>query len=380
MLTRWTVPLVGVLLSCFVSAGAAAEARFEALFRRINALGSQGDGNQDAAAAWKELVAHGADALLPTLAALGEAKPIPANWLRTAVDAIVEKERLNKRALPLDQLEAFVKERARAPRSRRRAYELLVEADPKAPERLLPGMIDDPSVELRRDAIAAAIEQATPLIQSDPKRAEIEFRKLFAACRHQDQAEQIAKTLRKLDTDVDLTAHFGFIAKWVVVGPFDSPNGSGYLKPFEPEHAVDLSANYQGKDGKPVKWHSYWTFDTYGSVDLNEALGKHKDAAGYAFAAIESPAERPVEIRLGSIVAVEVFLNGTRVFNFEEHHHGQRMDQYVGRGTLKAGRNELLVKLIQNNQTESWAQEWTFQLRLCDETGGAIPLKLLTAN
>jgi hypothetical protein len=379
MLTRWTGPLLGVLLFCFVSTAAAAEAPFDALFRRINALGPQGDGNQDAAAAWRQLVAHGADALLPTLTALGEAKPIPANWLRTAIDAIVEKERLNKRALPLDQLEAFIKERAHAPRSRRRAYELLVEADPKAPERLLPGMIEDPSVELRRDAIAAAIERATPLIQSDPKGAEAESLKLFAACRHQDQAEQIAKTLRKLGADVDLTAHFGFITKWMVAGPFESPNGSGYLKPFEPERKVDLSATYEGK-GREVKWHSYWTFDTYGSVDLNEALGKHKDAVGYAFAAIESPAERPVEVRLGSVVAVEVFLNGKRVFNFEEHHHGQRMDQYIGRGTLQAGRNKLLVKLIQNNQTESWAQEWTFQLRLCDETGGAIPLKLLTAN
>src|SRR5262249_38023622 len=163
----------------------------------------------------------------------------------------------------------------------------------------------------------------------DPKKAELEFRKLFAASRHQDQAEQIAKTLRKLGADVDLTAHFGFVTKWMVIGPFDSPKGAGYLKSFEPEHTAHPSASYMGKDRKAVKWHSYWTFESYGSVDLNEAHGKHKGTVGYAFAALESPTERPVEIRLGSIVAVEVFLNGKRVYNFEEYHHGQRMDQYV---------------------------------------------------
>jgi hypothetical protein len=87
-----------------------------------------------------------------------------------------------------------------------------------------------------------------------------------------------------------------------------------------------------------------------------------------------------VEIRLGCPTAVKVFLNGEQVFAHEEYHHGRRMDQYVARATLKAGLNQLLVKVCQNEQTESWAQSWEFQLRICDSTGGAVPLVLKTAN
>jgi hypothetical protein len=69
-------------------------------------------------------------------------------------------------------------------------------------------------------------------------------------------------------------------------------------------------------------------------------------------------------------------LNGKEIFAREEYHHGSRFDQYVVRATLKAGANELLVKVCQNNQTDAWAQVWQFQLRLADATGGAAPFKL----
>ena len=48
------------------------------------------------------------------------------------------------------------------------------------------------------------------------------------------------------------------------------------------------------------------------------------------------------------------------------------MDQYVGRGELKAGNNVILLKICQNEQTEAWAQDWKFQLRVCDASGKAI--------
>ena len=79
----------------------------------------------------------------------------------------------------------------------------------------------------------------------------------------------------------------------------------------------------------------------------------------------------PVQVRAGSTNALKVFVNGKEVFAREEYHHGTRMDQHVGRGTLRAGRNEILVKVCQNEQTESWAESWGFQLRVCDALGGA---------
>jgi hypothetical protein len=50
-----------------------------------------------------------------------------------------------------------------------------------------------------------------------------------------------------------------------------------------------------------------------------------------------------------------------------------RMDQYSARATLKKGKNEILVKVCQNEQKEAYAQVWQFQLRLTDKVGSAVP-------
>lgn len=360
----------------FAGAAYAAESTdADRLIGRIKAVSKEGAGNQEAGAAWKDLVGLGGPALFPTLAALDDASPRAANWLRSAVNAVAEKEKEAGRPLPNDRLEAFVKDPKHGPTGRRIAYELLCEADPKTPDRLLPGMIDDPNGEIRREAVAAALKKAEKLTGDAAK---AEYTRLFGAVRDQDQATTIVTALEKLGAKPDVPAHFGVVAKWMLAGPFDSTKGAGFAAVYEPEKKVDLAAKYQGKGGVEVVWKKHITPDPYGKVDLNKALEKHKDAVAYAFAVVDSDAERPVEIRFGCISAVKVFLNGRPVFAREEYHHGDRFDQYVARGTLKAGRNELLVKVCQNNQTEQWAQAWTFQLRLCDVTGGALPVKVVT--
>ena len=55
----------------------------------------------------------------------------------------------------------------------------------------------------------------------------------------------------------------------------------------------------------------------------------------------------------------------------------ESIDGMIGKSTLKAGRNEVLIKVCQNEQKDDWAQAWSFQLRLCDAIGGAIPFKVL---
>src|SRR5689334_20049644 len=60
------------------------------LVARIRAVGGEGAGNAEAAAAWKELVRLGPGALPEVLAALDDAGPVAANWLRAAVDAVAE--------------------------------------------------------------------------------------------------------------------------------------------------------------------------------------------------------------------------------------------------------------------------------------------------
>lgn len=349
------------------------------LLARLKAVGREGAGNPEAGAAWRALVRMGPDALLPTLAALDDASPTAANWLRTAVDAIVEHELSAGRALPAASLEAFVRDTNHAGPGRRLAYECLVRVDSDAPNRLLPGMLNDPGAELRRDAVERALQEPKQLLaKGDKPAATAAYRKLLACARDREQVDLIAKELKQLGQSVDLAAQYGFITRWRLIGPFDNTGGAGFAKIFPPEKGVDLVAPCAGKKDLELRWIDHATTDPYGLVDLNKALGKNMGAVAYAFAVVDSPAERAVQLRAGSNNAVKLYLNGKQVCFREEYHHGTRMDQHIGEGTLKAGRNEVLIKVCQNEQTESWAQSWSFQLRLSDSLGGAVPYTLVT--
>ena len=373
---------VFVLLSSVGLASAATLADAPKLLNQIKAVSKEGAGNQEAGAAWKELVTLGGEAIFPTLTAMDDASPAAANWLRSAVTALAEKETAAGKKLPAQDLEAFVKDRKHNPAARRIAYELLVQADPKTPDRLLPAMLDDPSGELRRDAIAMAMTKAEKL---EGEAAKAEYQKLFANVRDDDQAKKIAAALEKAGGKADLVAQFGIVTDWVLAGPFDGPKASGFKTPYPPEAKLDLAATYKGKGDLEVKWKPFtvavdpkdYDLDKVGEVDLNKAIGRHKDAVAYAHTVVETDKELPVEIRYGCINASKVFLNGKQVFAREEYHHGESFDQYVVKVTLKPGKNDLLVKVCQNDQKEPFAQVWQFKLRICDATGGAVPVKIV---
>ena len=77
-------------------------------------------------------------------------------------------------------------------------------------------------------------------------------------------------------------------------------------------------------------------------------------------------------MRLATENACKLWLNGKLLLESEDYHSFTKMDQFIGRGEMKAGRNLILVKICQNEQTEDWAQVWQFQLRVCDAIGKAI--------
>lgn len=350
------------------------------LLKEIKAVTKEGAGNPEAQAAWKLLVSQGIDSLLPTLGAMDDATPLASNWLRTAVTAIAEKEKIAGKKLPAAELEKFVLDSKHGPVARRLAYELLSDVDPKAPQRLLPGFLNDPSGDLRRDAVEAELTKLAEEAKKDPKPLKGAYEKLFVASRDQDQAEKIAKVLKDMGSEPNLGTHFGVIKNWMIVGPFDSTKGTGFDKAYPPEAGVDLKATYKGKDDKEVSWKPVLSDDTYGLVNFNKAIAKHMDVAAYAYTIIESESDLPVELRFGSYCAVKVFLNGKQLYAREEYHHGERFDQYLATATLKKGKNELLIKVCQNNQKEPWAQNWQFMFRVCDATGGAAPVKVLVGK
>ena len=374
--------LLAVLCCLFLSGPicSAADGKTELLLDRIKAVRKEGAGNSDAANAWCELVQLGPAALFDILAAIDDKDAVPANWLRCAVDTISERELNAGRGLPATALETFVTGTKNSGTARRLAYEWLARVDKSAPSRLLPGMLDDPSRELRRDAIEFGLEKARVLEAGTRKEAAVTaFQELWAAARDQDQVDAIAKELTGLGVAVDLQKRYNFIGRWLLLGPFGNTQGSGFDKANPLEQSVDVLADYEGKNGA-IRWTEYATADPYGMVDLNHALGKNMGASGYALAEVDSPFPQSVELRAGSDNAIKIFLNGKQLYFREEYHHGARMDQHVGVGTLKKGRNRILVKLCQDEQTASWAQSWGFQLRVCDSLGGAVPVQVVDAR
>ncbi len=348
------------------------------LIAQIKAVGKEGKGNVEAGKAWRSLVEQGPDVLPQVLAGLDDAAPISANWLRAAAEVIADRGFRDEK-LSASELEAFVRDTRHAGAGRRLAFEWLAKVDPKAKERLLPGMIDDPGAELRREAIEAWLKQAQQIFdKKDESRARSEYQKILAAARDHDQVKLAAARLEKLGVKTDLTARFGYVTRWAIVGPFDNSGGTGFNTTNPPERGIDLKAVYVGKENQKLQWQEYITTAALGLVDLNKVLGKLHGATAFAFAAIDSPQERPVEIRVASNNAIRIYLNGKEVFFREEYHHGMQMDQHVGKGMLKAGRNEVLLKVCQNEQTEDWAQLWSFQARICDALGGPVPFIVST--
>ncbi len=327
---------------------------------------------------WTKVVQCGPDAVKPLLLSMHSLEPEIAKVLRNAFEAIAAKALREGRSLPTDWMERFLTYSDQSHQARHLAYEWLCRVDPKMEKEWLPKLLSDPDADLRRYVFTAEVEKAEKLLAArEEAKAKAAFRKILSNSHDANQVETIAARLEVLGEKVDLVQHFGFITSWQVIGPFDNLNGGGFGRDFPPEKEVNLRTKHTGKFSALVGWQPYETEPRYGMVDLNHALGRHKAALGYAFVAVELDKQQPVDIRVGSENAVQVFVNGKRMVTHEEYHRGYRMDQLVAKVWLKAGRNEILVKVCQNDQKEQKAQAWSFLLRICDNAGRPVPVKVV---
>jgi hypothetical protein len=323
--------------------------------------------------AWSQLAQGEASLVVPLLEAMSDASGLASNWLVSAAQSIVDREVSAGRALPLDALGSFLMDIRQDPNARRLAFELIQRVDAETAGKLVPGMLNDPSTALRRDAVAGLLGEARAMVaEGKALAATIVYRQALGAARDVDQVDEAAKALRELGQTVDLPEHFGFLMHWSVIGPFDNTDRKGFDAVFPPEEGVDLKGEYEGKGGEPVAWQPFATADEYGMVDINQPYGTLKEVTAYAFTEYTSPTDQPAELRLGCKNAWKIWLNGELVFGRDEYHRGMSIDQYKLPVSLKKGKNTLLVKLCQNEQTEDWTVQWQFQLRVCDASGTAL--------
>jgi len=305
--------------------------------------------------------------LIDVLKSMKGASPLGKNWLLGLANSIHQKSSKSSK----DSLRDFLMDTAQDPEARYTVFRWLTDNDAELKEKMLDGMLQDTSPELRFEAVAKVLTSSenleTGVLQT-----------LLEASRHPEQVVAIIGRLGKQGITVDQSEHFGFLNTWKLIGPFDNVGS----KSFDKEYAVEsdyvagksLAGSYDGKSGA-VQWVTETTADPEGVVDLAKVFNNEKGCIVYCVASVERPADLDCEIRVGCINAQKVWVNGKLVIANEVYHTGMQIDQYVASVKLRAGTNQILIKVCQNEQKEAWAQRYVFQARLCDPTGKAIATK-----
>jgi hypothetical protein len=361
-----------VLLSLFFFLAAAQAAPLDPHLAAIRAVDREGAGNGPAAAAWKEIAKADPSALPDILRGMNGANPLAENWLRAAVTTVADQA-IAAKTLPVAALQAFLMDTKNSPGPRVVAFDLIQRADPVLADRLTPSLLEDPSAELRRHPVAKLLEAGDDaLAQGKKDAATAAFQQAMNSARDEDQIKALAKKLKDLGSPVDLPRHFGFLMNWKLIAPFPNIERKGFDTVFPPEQEINLSAEYVGKADAKIQWQDFASEDDYGKIDFNKPYTMLKEVTGYAYTEFNAAEERDAQIRLGCKNGWKVWFNGELLFARDEYHRGAKLDQYKLPVKLKKGKNTVLFKCCQNEQTETWTVEWQFQLRICDATGTAI--------
>jgi hypothetical protein len=343
---------------------------FSQAIATLRTIAPSDDGNRKAVPAVASLQqASGAD-LIPVLAAMKDATPVGRNYLAMVANSLYRK---SGSAL-ISQLDEFLQNTTNDGEARYMVLQWLTANDVTKRNDKLASMTDDPSLELRFAAIELALTRAEDI--SDKAAKATQLNSLFNSARQPTQVIAIAKKLSDLGQPVDMIRHFGFVNRWNLIGPFDNIGEAHFETVYPVESDLigqksDLSAEYSGKIG-PTRWIQHTTDNQEGVVNLAELYNKEKGAIVYAFQTFQFETAKDIELRLGTINANKVWWNGELVTSNEVYHASMEIDQYIAIAKAKPGINRLVLKLCQNEQTQGWAQDWKFQIRICEADGTAV--------
>ncbi|MFM7292515.1 MAG: hypothetical protein ACKO6B_15000, partial [Planctomycetia bacterium] len=204
---------------------------------KASGAGDRGAGQAALAAQADRIARVPADWVVPCLSAFADATPAGANWLRSGLERAVERADAGLSADALVAVVADVKQPARA---RVLAFPWLRERDRPRAEGLLDAMLDDPALDLRREAVERQLALATA---GDEVARKTVHRRCLTAARDVDQIERIAAWLAEHGEKVDVAVVLGFVRRWRVSEAFDNSRGVGFGKAYPPEAAGDGGAD-----------------------------------------------------------------------------------------------------------------------------------------
>ncbi len=341
--------------------------------KAVRAVGREGAGFDAARTAANRLRKLSTDQLPVLLDGFADANPLAQNWLRGIINDVARRQP----KLPVPTLVSYVKDVKRPADGRAFALELIGRVDTATQQQIIDSSLEDPSLAIRAQAVTSAIARARKAKDSSKEQAIKEFQTALDAARHPGQINDIIAALKELEVIVRPVDQLRIITKWRTIAPFDNVGGAGFAKVYPPEEQfttkgmLDFSKEVPGKAGK-VSWREEISDSDDGSVDLAKIYSKEKGAVCYAFTELFVNQAQAAQVRLGTSAASKIWVNGKEVASNEVYHAGSMVDQYIADVQLKAGSNQILIKLCQNEQTESWAQDWAFQFRVTDLTGRGL--------
>ncbi len=347
------------------------------LLQVISRAGPQGRGSAEAREARNLLAKRGTTVLPALLVAMDTENPVAANWYRTIYEEIVARQLMDSDVTwPVEFMKNYVSDGARAGRPRRLVLKLIDRLEPNYRDQWLPKRLADP--EFRDDAVALVLREGDEFLRDDDREAALtRFSAAFENARSRNQVIQAAERLKSLGEDADVISHLGLVTSWMLVGPFDAPGKSGFSTSLSPETHIDLRAEYTGQKDQRFGWVGHTTADPLGQLNLVSVLGRTDEAVAYAWTEITVEQQQMVQLRCSADDCCLVWLNGDRVSEHEQWLNGTRFDRFVDEVTLKSGRNKILVKVCQGPQHRNPEvfNNWSLQLRLCDENGRGIAFR-----
>jgi hypothetical protein len=372
-------PILVVCVTCQASFGQSApgDDSVRAAVAKVTNVGFHGAGHSEAVEAMKVLNAASAEQIPMLFEAFGESNAISANWLRASIQKAVD----GNDSLPVDTIKAYFADQSKSAKGRWLAWQIICKKDPEFRASSIDALVDDASMPLREVGIAKLISDANALgVDAEKMDASAKEKKsgiLKTALEHArdvDQVRSIAKSLKPLGMEVDLRKQLGFLCDWHFVAGFDNKEQAGFDVLYQPEAAPDSPDLKQTftVGQKQASWEKTVSEHETGVVDFNEVVGKEKGVIVYASSVFKSAGDTDAEVRIGTPNAHKIWVNGELVMSNEIYHNSNSIDKFSAPVKLRAGNNSVLLKLCQNEQTQPWAQDWSFQLRFCDASGKPV--------
>jgi hypothetical protein len=158
------------------------------------------------------------------------------------------------------------------------------------------------------------------------------------------------------------------LGPWHLIGSFSNADHRQFSTVYPPETETNFEAVYPGMNDSEARWKAGDRLVDGQVIDLHQHLKITEGAIAYLHRVLTADQAMEINLHLGSDDGLAVFLNGERI-HANDVPRGPAPDQDVVKARLKAGDNDLLLKIV--NRTGGWG--YYFSLKPYAGSDGEAP-------